>query len=69
MLQLKNKKRSYFYVFAFLFLTTITNQNYSNIFTNFFLVKDVNIEGNTNEIRNILKEKTNFLINENIFFF
>ena len=68
MLQLKNKKRSYFYVFAFLFLTTITNQNYSNIFTNFFLVKDVNIEANTNEIRNILKEKTKFLINENIFF-
>ena len=68
MLQLKNKIRSYFYVFAFLFLTTITNQSYSNIFTNFFLVKDVNIDTSTNEIRNILKKKTKFLINENIFF-
>ena len=61
MLQLKNKNRSYFYVFAFLFLTTITNHNYSTILSNFFLVKDVNIDVNSNEFRNILEKKTKFL--------
>ena len=68
MLQLKNKNKSFFYVFAFLFLTTITNHNYSNILSNFFLVKDVNIEINAYELRNILEKKTKFLIDENIFF-
>ena len=68
MLQLKNKNKSFFYVFAFLFLTTITNHNYSNILSNFFLVKDVNIETNAYELRNILEKKTKFLIDENIFF-
>ena len=68
MLQLKNKNKSFFYVFAFLFLTTITNHNYSNILSNFFLVKDVNIEINSYELRNILEKKTKFLIDENIFF-
>ena len=68
MLQQKNNNRIYFYIFSFIFLTTIINLNFLNKIKQKFLIKNININTREIEIKNKIFNKTNNLIKENIFF-
>ena len=68
MLQQKNNNRIYFYIFSFVFLTTIINLNFLNKIKQKFLIKNININTREIEIKNKIFNKTNYLIKENIFF-
>ena len=68
MLQQKNNNRIYFYIFSFIFLTTIINLNFLNKIKQKFLIKNININTREIEIKNKIFNKTNYLIKENIFF-
>ena len=65
--QLKNKKKIYFYLFSFLFLSTIINNNFKKNFGQNFLIKDVIILNSSDDIKNIISNKTKFLLTKNIF--
>ena len=68
MLQQINNKIIYFYIFSFVFLTTIINLNFLNKIKQKFLIKNININTREIEIKNKIFNKTNYLIKENIFF-
>ena len=66
--QLINKRKIYFYLLSFVFLTTVFNSNIIKTLKNNFKIADIKIEINNNEIKEILLLKTKFLIDKNIFF-
>ena len=68
MLQLKNKNKVYFYIIAFLFLSTITNNTFVKSFNKIFLVNKINIDIKKHELNKIISSETNFLKTQNIFF-
>ena len=68
--QLIDKKKSYLlYFFIFIFLSTINNLSllkHAELFPN---IKNIKVEGLTNDLNLTIKQNVNFLLNENIFFF
>ena len=68
MLQLINRKKIYFYLFAFLFISTIFNDNISNNLKNTFKIREVKIENTKKEIHDAITSNTSFLLGKNIFF-
>ena len=67
MLQLINKKKIYFYLISFLFISTILNNNLTNILNRIFKISKVNIENTKKEIDDIIFSNTRFLLGKNIF--
>tara|TARA_B100000989_G_scaffold280142_1_gene243347 strand:- start:12216 stop:12905 length:690 start_codon:yes stop_codon:yes gene_type:complete len=68
MLLLKNKNRVYFYIIAFLFLSTITNNIFLKSFNKIFLINKINIDIDKYELNKIISSETSFLKTQNIFF-
>ncbi len=68
MLQSINKKKIYLYLLFFVFLTTISNNDLSNIIKKKFIINQINIHTNSQEIDDKIKIKLDYLNNENIFF-
>ncbi len=66
--QLINKKKIYFYILCFLFLSTILNYNLTNNLKNKFKILDIKIETKNDQINELILNNTKFLINENILF-
>ena len=67
--QLINKKKLYFYLLSFLLLTTIINQNLlQNLEKNFFLVRNINVNTESTELKDQIIFNLKYLKNENIFF-
>jgi len=66
--QLINKKKIYFYLLIFIVLSTILNYDFSNKLKENFSVKNIYIDLNSDDIREIILSKTNFLLDKNIFF-
>ena len=67
MLQLINKYKLYFYIFSFLFLSTIINNNILKIIKQNFLIKDILIETNIPEIDKKIFNEIKYFFNKNIF--
>lgn len=67
MLQQINKKKIYFYIFSFLFLTTLINQNLFLKLNNNFLLKNIIVKSDTVEIENKIRLSFDYLVNINIF--
>lgn len=67
MLQQINKKKIYFYIFSFLFLTTLINQNLFLKLNNNFLLKNIIVKSDTIEIENKVRLSFDYLVNINIF--
>ena len=68
MLQQKSKIKIYFYIFSFLILTSIINNNYLKVFSNYFLVKNINVKTNNIDIEKKILNKILFIKKQNIFF-
>jgi len=68
MLQLINKKKIYFYILSFLILSTVSNQHFLKNIKQKFIIKNINIDSDTENINNMILSKTKFLINKNIFY-
>ena len=68
MLQSINKKKIYFYLFSFLFISTIFNNNLLNNLKNIFQIKEVKVENTKEEINYKILSNTSFLLGKNIFF-
>ena len=68
MLQKTSKIKIYFYIFSFLILTSIINNNYLKVFSNYFLVKNINVETNNIDIEKKILNKILFIKKQNIFF-
>ena len=66
--QLINKKKIYFYVFSFLLISTILNNNLIRNLSNIFKVSDIKIENTKQEIDQLILLNTSFLLEKNIFF-
>ena len=66
--QLKNKKKIYFYLVSFIFISTLSNDNLINNLKNTFKIREVKIENTKIEIYDTILSNTNFLIGKNIFF-
>ena len=64
--QLINKNKIYFYVFCFIFLTTITNQKFILYIKNIFLIHDIVIKIDKLNINEEKFFKFNSFINQNI---
>ena len=68
MLQQINKKKIYFYIFAFLILSTLFNQRLIIIFENNFLLKNISIQVGNLEIEKKVRSSSYYLLNKNILF-
>ena len=68
MLQLINKNKIYFYLISFLFLSTISNKQYFNEFKKNFTISKIDIQIDKTYLKQIIFQKTKFLIDSNIFF-
>ena len=68
MLQQINKKKIYFYIFAFLILSTFFNQRLIILFENNFLLKNILIEASNLEIEKKVRSSSYYLFNKNILF-
>ena len=68
MLQQINKKKIYFYIFAFLILSTLFNQRLIIIFKNNFLLKNISIQVGNLEIEKKVRSSSYYLLNKNILF-
>ena len=68
MLQQINKKKIYFYIFAFLTLSTLFNQRLIIIFENNFLLKNISIQVGNLEIEKKVRSSSYYLLNKNILF-
>ena len=68
MLQSINKKKIYFYLVSFLFLSTFFNNNLINNLKSIFKITDVKVENTKKEINDNILSNTSFLLDENIFF-
>ena len=67
MLQLINKKKIYFYLISFLFLSTISNNHYVNGFKKIFLINKIDIQIDRTYLKKIISQNAKFLLNNNIF--
>ena len=67
MLQLINKKKIYFYLISFLFLSTISNNHYVNGFKKNFLINKIDIQIDRTYLKKIISQNAEFLLNNNIF--
>ena len=68
--QLIDKKKSYLlYFFIFIFLSTVNNLSLLKNVELFANIKNIKVEGLTNDLNLTIKQNVNFLLNENIFFF
>ena len=63
-----NKKKIYFYLVSFLFISTIFNNNLISNLKNVFKIREVKVENVKKEINDNILSNTSFLIGENIFF-
>ena len=63
-----NKRKIYFYLFSLFILTTIINQNLTNFFREYFLIKQIEIKVSSSEIKKNIQINTNYLNNKNIIF-
>ena len=68
MLQSINKKKFYFYLVSFLFISTIINYNILITFSKFFLVNNNKINTNFPNIDEKILNQINYLLDKNIFF-
>ncbi len=68
MLQSINKKKIYFYLVSFLFISTIFNNNLISNLKNVFKIREVKVKNVQKEINDNILSNTSFLIGENIFF-
>ena len=68
MLQLINKKKIYFYLVSFLFISTFFNHNLIDNLKNTFKIDDIEIQNTKAEINDIILSNTSFLLGKNIFF-
>ena len=68
MLHSINKKKIYFYLVSFLFISTIFNSNLISNLKNIFKIKEVKVENVKKEINDNILSNTSFLVGENIFF-
>ena len=68
MLQSINKKKIYFYLVSFLFISTIFNNNLISNLKNIFKIREVKVENVKKEINDNILSNTSFLLGENIFF-
>ena len=68
MLQSINKKKIYFYLVSFLFISTIFNNNLISNLKNIFKIKEVKVENVKKEINDNILSNTSFLLGEYIFF-
>ena len=68
MLQLINKKKIYFYLVAFLLLSTYFNYNLLKDLRISFKISDIKIENKKNKNDNIILSNMNSLLDKNIFF-
>ena len=68
MLQSINKKKIYFYLVSFLFISTIFNNNLISNLKNVFKIREVEVENVKKEISENILLNTSFLKGENIFF-
>ena len=66
--QLINKNKIYFYLTLLILLTSITNENSSKIFKNYFKVNNIIIETPLPEIKSKIFLNTEYLLTKNIFF-
>ena len=66
--QLINKNKIYFYLISLLFLSTISNKQYFNEFKKNFTISKIDIQIDKTYLKQIIFQKTKFLINSNIFF-
>ena len=66
--QLINKNKIYFYLTLLILLTSITNENSSKIFKNYFKVNNIIIETPLPEIKSKIFLNTKYLLTKNIFF-
>ena len=66
--QLINKKKIYFYLFSFLFISTILNNNLIRNLKNIFKISDIKIENTKKDINDLILFNSNFLLKKNIFF-
>ena len=63
-----NKKKIYFYLVSFLFISTIFNNNLISNLKNVFKITEVKVENTKKEINDNILSNTSFLLGENIFF-
>ena len=63
-----NKKKIYFYLVSFLFISTIFNNNLISNLKNVFKIREVKVENVKKEINDNILSNTSFLLGENIFF-
>ena len=68
MLRLINKKKIYFYLFSFLFLTTVFNSEFAAVLKKNFEIKNIYIDVETEEVKEIIFDRINFLVDKNIFY-
>ena len=68
MLQSISKYKLYFYIISFLFISTMINYNVLNDFKKFFLISNIKIKTNFNEIDKKILTQINYLFDKNIFF-
>ena len=68
MLQSINKKKIYFYLVSFLFISTIVNNNLISNLKNVFKIREVKVENVKKEINDNILSNTSFLLGKNIFF-
>ena len=66
--QLINKNKIYFYLTLLILLTSITNENSSKIFKNYFKVNNIIIETPLPKIKSKIFLNTKYLLTKNIFF-
>ena len=64
--QLTNKNKIYFYIFSFLFLTTISNESLIKKLKNYFLITSIEVKTERNEIKKEISSKINYLFYKNI---
>ena len=65
--QIDKKKKLYFFLILFIFLTTINNVNFITKTNSFFNVNKISIHGLNDNLNQILKKKIKFIINEKIY--
>ena len=66
--QLINKNKIYFYLTLLILLTSITNEHFSKIFKNYFIVNNIIVETPLPEIKSKIFLNTKYLLTKNIFF-
>ena len=69
MLQLKNKKKIYFYLFSLIILTTVFNKNFFKEINKIFSIKKIEIKTNKEYLNKKILSKIDYIKNENIFLF